>query len=344
MQTFRYRILFFLLSFFICANCAAAADSTASLKKYMPEVHATLRARYEISTADGDGRFQVRNARVNLKGNIADFLGYYFQADFCDRGSFRMLDAYAIFSPSKHVRIMAGQMRVPLSVDASRSVHTYWFANRSLSNRDMWSSRRVGLKARYSFALLNAPAFVEGGIFNSASTSSQTGWSDSYTYAVIGAATFGSWTPEIGFQSKDTGNTRVNLWNASLTWKYGLWEAEGEFLYKIYSSDAAVSTKAFNIMARRFFPIKCPYADRVSLDMRFDGTSDNCDGERDDAGELLVTQTSRMRLTAGTTLAYLRGPVQAHLRLNYEQYFHDKSHVYSTSDSNRLCLELMLHF
>ena len=112
MQTFRYRILFFLLSFFICANCAAAADSTASLKKYMPEVHATLRARYEISTADGDGRFQVRNARVNLKGNIADFLGYYFQADFCDRGSFRMLDAYAIFSPSRFCQSMSGLWQV----------------------------------------------------------------------------------------------------------------------------------------------------------------------------------------------------------------------------------------
>ena len=75
---------------------AAAADAD-SVSRYIPEVHATLRTRYEVATESGEARFQVRNARVNMNGDVTDFLGYFLRADFCDRGSFKMLDAYAIF-------------------------------------------------------------------------------------------------------------------------------------------------------------------------------------------------------------------------------------------------------
>lgn len=323
---------------------AKASDSISSLKKYLPEIHTTLRARYELSTADGTGRFQVRNARVNLKGNVSDYLGYFLRVDFCDRGTIRLQDAYGIFSPTSKWKIMMGQMRVPLSVDASRAVNTYWFSNRAFTNRDKWTSRKVGIKARYSFNIANAPAFVEGGVFSSGSTTAQTSWSKDYTYGIIGAVTLGDFMPEIGFQSNMLGTTRTNLWDASLTWTNGPWEAETEFLYKIYTNRAARDTRAFNVMARRFFPIRCPYANRLSLDLRFDCSNDNYDGQRADDGSLLVTQTSRKRITAGTTIAYLKGPLKAHLRLNYEQYFHSDNHEYSPADGNKLCVELMLHF
>lgn len=41
---------------------------------------------------------------------------------------------------------------------------------------------------------------------------------------------------------------------------------------------------------------------------------------------------------------WLKGPVKAHVRLNYEQYFHDGGHVASPADGNKLCVELMVHF
>lgn len=338
----------FLVSYCALATCACAtawgADSTKTANKYIPEVHTTLRARYEVATADGDGRFQVRNARVNMKGYITDFLGYFLRADFCDRGNIKMLDAYAIFKPSKPVQVMFGQMRVPLSVDASRAVNAYWFTNRSFPGRDMWTSRKVGIKSRYSFSLGKAPAFIEGGVFSSASTSAQTGWSKNYTFGIIGAVTCGDFTPEIGFQSNKPGKVRINNWDASLTWLHGPWEAEAEFLYKIYTNDAAESVKAFNLMGRRFFPLRSPYANRISLDLRYDYAGNNCDGALNDEGKLYVTQTERHRITVGTTVAYLRGPVKAHVRLNYEQYFHSAEHVNSPADANKLCLELMLHF
>ncbi|MDE6108705.1 MAG: porin, partial [Muribaculaceae bacterium] len=105
----------------VCGAGVIYADSTDTYKKYIPEVHATLRARYELDTESGDARFQVRNARVNLNGYVTDFLSYFMRADFCDRGKFNVLDAYATFRPSSRVLVMMGQMRVPLSIDASRA-------------------------------------------------------------------------------------------------------------------------------------------------------------------------------------------------------------------------------
>ncbi|MDE6160370.1 MAG: OprO/OprP family phosphate-selective porin [Muribaculaceae bacterium] len=323
--------------------CASASDSVV-WKKYVPEVHATLRTRFELNTADGTGRFQVRNARLNMKGKVADFLGYYLRADFSDRGSFKLTDAYITLTPIENLNVMMGHMRVPLSVDGSRSVNNYWFSNRSLLSRDMWVSRKVGLKARYTFDISGNKSFVEGGVFSSASTTAQTVWSKRYTFGIIGGVTFGDWAPEIGYQSHEIGITRANLYDASLTWTHGLWQAEAEALYKAYSNRSAESVKAFNVMGRRFFRINTRMADLFSIDLRYDSSTDNCDGKRDDNGNLIVTQPSRRRITAGTTLAYLRGPVKAHIRLNYDWNFQLADRTYSANEANRLTLELMLHF
>lgn len=323
----------------------AAADSLKTNKKYIPEVHATMRFQYELSTEYGAGHFNVRNARVNMKGSLTDFLGYFMRVDFCDRGELVLRDAYATLTPGEHLTIMMGQMRVPLSVDATRQVNEYWFAHSSLVTHRMWGSRRVGLKARYGYSLGSSPAYVEGGVFSSASTSDHTPWSKDYTFGIVSSATFGDWRPEIGYQSNFTGTTRCNLWDASLTWKLGReWEAEVEGLYKAYSRKAAPATKAICLQGRRFFPLRSRYANSVSADLRVDYAGNLYGTPVGDDGRLSVVQTARKRITVGSTLAYFEGPVKAHLRLNYEHFFHSGAHTDGVADSNRLCLELMVHF
>lgn len=327
---------FFAVSLLALAPCVHAQSASEDIKKYLPTVSATLRARAELSTETGEGRFQVRNARLSLKGSVTDWLGYTLQADFCDRGSFRMLDAYATLRPDSHWQLMLGQMRVPLSADATRSVRDYWFANRSLVARDLWTSRRAGIKARYTLGR----AYLEGGIFNNASTSAQTSWSKDYTYSIIGVLSAGRWRPELGFMSKDLGTERANIWNASLSWSCGQWQAEAEGVLKFYSGGED-ATRAINLMGRRFFNLNWRMANRLSVELRYDASSANYEVEEENYE---VQRTKRHRITAGVTLAYLQGPVNAHLRLNYEQYFHAAAHTRTAADGNKLCLELMLYF
>ena len=64
---------------------------------YMPKIHGVVRTRWEGEFIHGDfgQRFQVRNARVSVGGNILKSLSYFVQIDACDRGKFTFLDAYA---------------------------------------------------------------------------------------------------------------------------------------------------------------------------------------------------------------------------------------------------------
>ena len=40
------------------------------LHDYLPAIHGTIRAKYEYQTATDESRFQVRNARFSLTGNV----------------------------------------------------------------------------------------------------------------------------------------------------------------------------------------------------------------------------------------------------------------------------------
>lgn len=59
-----------------------------------PKVHGTIRGKYEYQTEEGDGRFQVRNARVSLEGKVAKAVEYKAEIDLSDEGQIKMLDAY----------------------------------------------------------------------------------------------------------------------------------------------------------------------------------------------------------------------------------------------------------
>ena len=82
-------------------------------KDYLPEIHGTIRGKYEYQTTMGAGRFEVRNARVSVTGNVLPIVAYKAEIDLSDEGSIKMLDAYARLFPAKGLTVTAGQMRVP---------------------------------------------------------------------------------------------------------------------------------------------------------------------------------------------------------------------------------------
>ena len=63
---------------------------------YLPEVHGTIRSKYEYQTQMNAGRFEVRNARLSLTGNILPSVAYKAEIDLSDEGQIKMLDAYEI--------------------------------------------------------------------------------------------------------------------------------------------------------------------------------------------------------------------------------------------------------
>lgn len=66
---------------------------------YIPKIHGTIRGKYEYQYEEKEGRFEVRNARFSLAGNVAPIVSYKAEIDLSDEGAIKMLDAYARITP-----------------------------------------------------------------------------------------------------------------------------------------------------------------------------------------------------------------------------------------------------
>ena len=114
---------------------------TMEFKDYLPEIHGTIRGKYEYQTETSESRFEVRNARFSVSGNVHPIVAYKAEIDLSDEGSIKMLDAYARVFPVKDLNFTIGQMRVPFTIDAHRSPHQQYFANRSFIAKQVGNVR-----------------------------------------------------------------------------------------------------------------------------------------------------------------------------------------------------------
>ena len=111
----------------------------------MPKIHGTIRSKYEYQTEEGEGRFEVRTARVSVSGNVTREVSYKAEIDLCDEGKIKMLDAYTRIKPWSTLQFTIGQERVPFTIDAHRSPHQQYFANRSFIAKQVGNVRDVGV-------------------------------------------------------------------------------------------------------------------------------------------------------------------------------------------------------
>lgn len=69
---------------------AATAEAVAQdNQKRSMKIGGTLRSKYEYQTSEGEGRFQVRTARVNVSGTLSPVVSYKAEIDLCDEGKSR---------------------------------------------------------------------------------------------------------------------------------------------------------------------------------------------------------------------------------------------------------------
>lgn len=58
---------------------------TMEIKDYLPEIHGTIRGKYEYQTETGESRFEVRNARFSVSGNVHPLVAYKAEIDLSVR-------------------------------------------------------------------------------------------------------------------------------------------------------------------------------------------------------------------------------------------------------------------
>jgi len=309
------------MAFSVSAIVSSASDKDTV--NYIPQIHGTLRGRYEVATESGDYHFQLRNARVSLNGFIAPFIDYFLQADLCDKGTMKFLDGWLRLKIINGLSVQAGQFRMPFGIDTFRSPHNYYFANRSFIGKQVCNYRAVGGKVTY--ALPVAPLVLEAGAFNPGTISDHKPWNNTLAYATKATYTLHNVKLTAGFQSIIPDSVRINLIDGCISWNSGQWLVEGEYMYKHYTSSSHIPAHAYNLFANYHMPVKAWIFNKLSFQARFDGMTAHSSGIRNPQGLLDTDHPARNRITVGATISYVKTKSMfLDIRANYEKYlYHD---------------------
>lgn len=333
-------------AFAFCAILAAGAQEKDKVN-LMPEIHGTVRAKYEYQTEEGEGRFLVRNARMSITGNVTPIVEYKAEIDFSDEGNIKMLDAYTRLKPVKNFNFTIGQMRVPFTIDAHRSPHAQYFANRSFIAKQVGNVRDVGATVGYTIQG-TTPLTIEAGLFNgSGLTNNKNFWTKSMNYsAKLQLRLPKGFNLQGSVQKTKPDYTTIMMYDGGAYYHAHGWHVEAEYLFKHYSHDAWDNVHAVDAFISYDIAVKNKKSliRKVTPLFRYDFMSDHWDGEEyDDDGNITISDSKRSRYTAGMTIS-LAKPFISDIRLNFEKYHYSDGAVVATSEKDKIVIEFMTRF
>ena len=190
----------------------------------------TIRSKYEYQTEEGEGRFEVRTARINVAGNVTPQVSYKAEIDLCDEGKIKMLDAYTRIKPWKTLQFTIGQERVPFTIDAHRSPHQQYFANRSFIAKQVGNVRDVGAEIGYTWNV-GFPIVVNAGIFNGSGLTNQKDyWTKGVNYSAKAQFLFPNVNLVLSTQKIKPSDITVTMYDGGITFHKGGFIAEAEYL------------------------------------------------------------------------------------------------------------------
>ena len=342
------KLLYPILLLTLCSSLITKAQTTDSVQTkkicYVPKVSGTIRAKAEYQTNENESRFEVRTARVALEGFVTPIVDYKAEIDLSDEGKIKMLDAYAGVLPVKGLDLRMGQMRVPFSIDAHRSPHKQFFANRSFIAKQVGNVRDVGIYGGYQCPKI--PLIVEAGVFNGSGLTNQKDyWTKEFNFSAKAQYILpAGFTLQASVQKISPNGINTYLYDGGITFQRGRVMLEAEYLRKHYQDGAFANVNAWDAMACYNLPLQRVF-NKVSFLARYDMMDDHADGTLDDSGKLKLTDGRRQRVTGGVTLSLAASKkVLADVRLNYEKYFYDDISLAKPSERDKAVVELVVHF
>ena len=317
-------------------------EGALDLSAFTAEVHGTIRGKYEYQPEMDAGRFQVRNARFSVSGKVTPIISYKAEIDLSDEGAIKMKDAYTRVSPTKAFDFTIGQMRVPFTIDAHRSPHKQYFANRSFIAKQVGNVRDVGAMAGLHIDG-PFPINLQAGLFNGSGLTDQKVWKETLNYsAKAELLPADGLNLTLSAQTIKPGPVRIHLYDAGLYYEVGGWHFEAEYLLKHYKGKAVDNVSAVDAFVCYRMPLR-KYFKHLSFLARYDYMGDHSDGTAGDDGNIRITDYSRQRLTGGLTFSFAK-PFLSDIRLNYEKYFYRSGGIPKEGEQDKLVIEFMTRF
>ncbi|NLO69551.1 MAG: porin [Porphyromonadaceae bacterium] len=331
-------LILFIISFIHLI--AAKSDSTTT-NIYIPNIEGTIRAKYEYNSSLDAHRFQVRNARFSVNGNITPITSYKAEIDLSDEGITKMLDAYVRLKPYKWFNFTIGQQKIPFGTDNLRSPHLLYFANRSFVGKQLVSGLRdVG--ATVLLRNFTAVSFdFQAGVYNGDGLYDQKDWQKSVNYVLrLEAFPTDYMEVSLNYNSIKPEDLRMNFYDVGAYVDLGNLHLEGEFIYKTYANDAFPATKSYSTFAAYDIWTNKGILKKITPLVRFDSMTDNNKGKVNSLGEYQIDDIARKRLTSGFTFSFAK-PFVNDIRLNYEKYFFAEG---IQNEDDKVVLEFVVRF
>ena len=342
MSLFKSQIILLFILFTI--NCIASASD--SIKVYTPRIEGTIRGKYEYFTEISEHRFQVRNARFSLKGNVSPIASYKAEIDLSDEGKTKMLDAYVKLQPKKWWSFTIGQQKVPFSTDNLRSPHELYFANRSFMGKQLINLRDVGASANF-LNEKHMPLDLIIGIYNGLGLYTQDKTMNlnelSYAFRLI-LLPKNPFKISLNAITIQPANIRMTFYNAGLMYDIGNFHIESEYLYKTYSANSILDrnyTTGYVLFgAYKFATPKFANMKSISPVLRYDGMTKNLKYEIQNSSSISSKIDEARNRVSGGLIISLAKPFINDIRLNYERYFWPDG---KATDS-KIVAEFVVHF
>lgn len=313
------------------------------LKDYLPEIHGTIRENMSSRQKPTKAVLKCGMPASAFREMYIRLLPIKRRSICPDEGSIKMLDAYARVFPVKDLNFTIGQMRVPFTIDAHRSPHQQYFANRSFIAKQVGNVRDVGFTGCYT-QKEGLPFVLEGGLFNGSGLTNQKEWHKTLNYSIKAQLLPNkNWNLTLSTQMIKPEHTRINMYDAGIYYQNNRFHIEAEYLYKMYGHEAFKDVHAVNSFVNYDLPLKKVF-NKISFLARYDMMTDHSNGLADsETGVLKINDYARHRVTGGITLSLSKAFI-ADLRLNFEKYFYQKSGVPKESERDKIVIEFMTRF
>ena len=261
-----------------------------------------------------------------------------------------MLDAYTRLKPVKSLQFTIGQMRVPFTIDAHRSPHQQYFANRSFIAKQVGNVRDVGAAVGYDLNV-GFPIKLEAGMFNGSGLTNQKDfWTNNVNFSAKAQMFFPhGFNLTLSTQKIRPDHISVMMYDAGAYYHSRGWHVEAEYLLKTYADGAFDNVHAFNAFASYDFRLGKGALRYITPLVRYDYMTDHSDGmrykdgEEDTEGKLITNDYRRSRLTGGLTLSFSK-PFISDIRINYEKYFYRDGAIAKPSERDKIVVEFMTRF
>ncbi|HJB85334.1 MAG TPA: hypothetical protein IAA13_07530 [Candidatus Alistipes merdigallinarum] len=351
--------IFFAFFMLFCGSAVAQSDDSeqdttrTARVSYVPKIDGAVKVKLEVDLQDAAYRFNVRNSRFGVRGNVSKSMYYRIQVDFNNEGKISILDSYVGYTIGGFDAKL-GQQQYHFSTDLDRGPTTNMFANRSFLAKYLTSyygsevsdgkivsyvktlgSRDLGLSMSYRFKT-DVPLNLIAGVFNGSGTNNPE-WGKRVN--LMGRIELGGdkglqgsvayyhgYSPQHVKVEEQNGTfvtedfeQKLRMVGGELRYTRGGLLLEGEYARRYLCMEGATAMMATALVQGyyRFQLPKCPTIDYIAPIARWD-MGNNVDYLN--VQNKLRETFEANRITVGVNIGFGTKWIQSEIRLNYEKY------------------------